>query len=138
MDRGAPFQYNDGGRAAAGHKKCAGDCVVRAIAIALQLPYQQVYDTFNALGAEERLTARRTTRSTADKGVFKTTYRPWLEARGWIFTPVMGFGTGCRMHLRADELPPGRIIVRLSRHICAVIDLRPQKRPRFCGGQADR
>jgi hypothetical protein len=48
------FVYNDGGRAAAGYKGRAGDCVVRAIAIATQKPYQEVYDAINALALEER------------------------------------------------------------------------------------
>jgi hypothetical protein len=43
------FVYNDGGRAAAGYKGRAGDCVVRAIAITTQKPYQEVYDAINAL-----------------------------------------------------------------------------------------
>jgi hypothetical protein len=38
------FQYNDGGRQQAGYKGKTGDCVVRAIAIAADLPYQTVYD----------------------------------------------------------------------------------------------
>ena len=38
------FQFNDGGRAAVGFKGGAGDCVVRSIAIAANLPYMQVYE----------------------------------------------------------------------------------------------
>lgn len=34
----------------------------------------------------------------------------------------MGIGTGCRVHLRADELPVGRIIVAVSKHYAAVVD----------------
>ena len=34
----------------------------------------------------------------------------------------MGIGTGCKVHLRKDELPMGRIIVALSKHYAAVID----------------
>ena len=34
--------YSDGGRAAAGYKGDAGDCVTRAIAIATEIPYQEV------------------------------------------------------------------------------------------------
>jgi hypothetical protein len=51
------FQLNDGGREAAGFKGGAGDCVVRAIAIAAQLPYMQVYEDLraaNAVYAEQR------------------------------------------------------------------------------------
>ncbi|WP_231970582.1 hypothetical protein [Polynucleobacter necessarius] len=38
------FEFNDGGREAAGFKGGAGDCVVRAIAIAAELPYMEVYE----------------------------------------------------------------------------------------------
>ena len=38
-----PFVFNDGGRAEAGFKGSTGDCVTRAIAIAMRLPYKQVY-----------------------------------------------------------------------------------------------
>ena len=34
----------------------------------------------------------------------------------------MAIGQGCTVHLRADELPAGRLVVRLSRHVCAVVD----------------
>jgi hypothetical protein len=34
----------------------------------------------------------------------------------------MQIGSGCRVHLRADELTPGRLVVQLSRHLTAVID----------------
>ena len=34
----------------------------------------------------------------------------------------MQVGSGCRVHLRREELPKGRLVVRLSRHLTAVID----------------
>ena len=34
----------------------------------------------------------------------------------------MLIGTGCRVHLRRDELPTGRLVVALSGHMAAVID----------------
>jgi hypothetical protein len=34
----------------------------------------------------------------------------------------MTIGSGCRVHLRADELPGGPIVARTSRHFVAVID----------------
>ena len=34
----------------------------------------------------------------------------------------MTIGSGTRVHLRADELPAGRLIVRISKHMSAVID----------------
>ena len=34
----------------------------------------------------------------------------------------MAIGSGCKVHLRADELPSGRLIVSVSKHLTAVID----------------
>lgn len=116
------FIFDDGGRAAAGYKGSAGDCVVRAIAIATQKPYQEIYDTINAHAKTERLTKRRRTRSSARNGVHKPTSRRYLELLGWTWTPTMQIGSGCKVHLRADQLPSGRLIVSVSKHITAVID----------------
>jgi hypothetical protein len=33
----------------------------------------------------------------------------------------MQVGSGCKVYLRADELPPGRLIARVSRHVVDVI-----------------
>ena len=110
------FVYNDGGRVAAGYKGRAGDCVVRAIAIAMQKPYREVY----ALALAEK--GRGRTRSSARSGVGRTTYERYLRQLGWEWVATMQVGSGCRVHLRAEELPRGRLVVRLSRHLTAVID----------------
>jgi hypothetical protein len=34
----------------------------------------------------------------------------------------MKIGQGTTVHLRTEELPTGRLVVRLSGHLCAVID----------------
>ena len=52
------LKINDGGRAAAGYKGKAGDCVVRSIAIAANLPYQAVYDDLYNANQEFRTTSR--------------------------------------------------------------------------------
>ena len=119
------FKYNDGGRAAAGFKGEAGDCVTRSIAIATGLPYQEVYDKVNDLASVEKLPKRiasKGKKSNARTGVYKQTKRQFLEALGWKWVPTMFVGQGCKVHLRADELPKGRIIVGLSKHSAAVID----------------
>lgn len=115
------WEYDDGGRSAAGYRGSAGDCVCRAIAIALELPYQQVYDELNRAAKRER-PRRGDTRSSARTGVKIQTIRRYLEEKRWRWTPTMGIGTGCRVHLRRDELPEGRLIVNLSRHVSAVVD----------------
>lgn len=114
--------YDDGGRAAAGFKGTTGDCVCRAIAIATQRPYKEVYDLINEFGKAERSSKRRSGKSSARTGVYKSTVRKIMEHLGWKWTPTMQIGTGCRVHLKADELPGGRIIVALSGHEAAVID----------------
>jgi hypothetical protein len=114
------FIYNDGGRALAGFKGTAGDCVVRAIAIAAQISYIDVYNTINKLGKLER---RRTeSRSSARSGSHRTTYGPYLESLGWKWQPTMFIGSGCKVHMRKDELPTGRIIALVSKHMVAIID----------------
>lgn len=120
------WEYNDGGREAAGFKGNAGDCVTRAIAIASELPYLEVYNQIGELvRANEKIATSRKAHGrslTARNGVVKAIWKPYIESLGWTWTPTMGIGTGATVHLRADELPSGRIIVRASKHLCAVID----------------
>jgi hypothetical protein len=117
------FVHDDGGRATAGFKGKTGDCVCRSIAIATGRPYLEVYAALNALGKTERAsTKRRGKRSSARTGVFKPTIRRYMTALGWRWVPTMKIGSGCTVHLRADELPPGRLVVSVSCHITAVID----------------
>lgn len=105
------FNYNDGGRASAGYKGETRDCVVRAIAIALELPYKEVYNDLTKMQG-----------SSVRNGVFKKVSRKYLASKGWTWIPKMTIGSGCTTHLSADELPSGRIICSVSRHLSAVID----------------
>src|SRR5690606_39707795 len=108
------WTYNDGGRREAGFKGEAGDCVVRAAAIAMDRPYRDVYNDLNAFAKEfER---RKKRKSSARTGYQMDTLRAYMEKQGWRWVPTMQVGRGCKVHLRADELPKGRIIVRLSKH----------------------
>lgn len=67
------WTHDDGGRATAGFKGTAYDCVTRAIAIATELPYIYVYDAINDMAQTERPRNRR--RSSAKIGVYKPTIR---------------------------------------------------------------
>lgn len=116
------FIYNDGGRKAAGYVGSADDCVVRAIVIAAQMPYQQVYDAINEAATSERRGKRKRGISHARTGVYKNTIRKYLTALGWTWTPTMHIGSGCKVHLTDGELPMGRLIVSVSKHLTAVID----------------
>lgn len=122
---GVPFVYDDGGRAAAGYKGDTGDCVTRAAAIVTGRPYQEVYDLVNQLAVTERPGARKRMtkgRSSARTGVHKGTTAKLMAALGLVWTPTMQIGSGCTVHLRADELPAGRLVVSVSKHMVAVID----------------
>jgi hypothetical protein len=117
--------FNDGGRAEAGYKGRARDCSCRAIAIAFELPYQTVYDALNATNratSKRHRPGQRKRRDSARTGVSMRVLHKFFKASGWAWVPTMGIGTGCKVHLRAEELPPGRLIVRVSKHLCAVID----------------
>lgn len=116
------FVFDDGGRAAAGYRGRAGDCVVRSIAIVTGKPYREVYDALNRLSVHERIGKRKKKRSRSASGVFRQTYQRYLDSLGWRWTPTMFVGSGCRVHLLAPELPSGRLLVRVSRHLTAVID----------------
>lgn len=116
------FVYDDGGRAAAGFKGQAGDCVCRSIAIVTGKPYREVYDKLNALAKLERPRKRQRGRSSARTGVYKQTSRPYLKQLGWQWVPTMQIGSGCKVHLRADELPAGRLIVQCTKHLTVMID----------------
>ena len=113
---------DDGGRQAAGYTGSANDCVTRSIAIATGLPYQTVYDAINEIAKSERRGKRKRRVSSARTGTFNYTTRRYLQSLGWVWTPTMFIGSGCKVHLRATELPAGRLIVSLSKHMTAVID----------------
>lgn len=114
--------YDDGGRADAGYKGETSDCVCRAISIAAQMDYKEVYDKINHYAKDERMTKRQGFRSNARKGVRKKTSRKIMADLGWKWNPTMQIGSGCSVHMRAEELPKGRIICQLSKHVVAVID----------------
>jgi hypothetical protein len=117
--------YNDGGRAAAGFRGKAGDCVARAIAIAGNLPYTEVYQRLAAETGKQRVTKRSGKRSASARNGINTRrkwFRDYMHSLGFTWTPCMKIGTGCKVHLADDELPNGRMVVALSGHLTAVID----------------
>lgn len=118
----SPFQFNDGGRADAGFKGFTNDCVARAIAIASGESYLNVYNAINSLANNERMRKGQKNQSSARNGVYKDTTHEAMKLFGFEWHPTMTIGSGCTTHLRADELPSGNIIVKVSRHVAAVID----------------
>ena len=119
------FEKNDGGREAAGYKGNARDCVARSIAIAAERPYREVYDALADGNANQRASSRTPKRSRSARNgvsVKRKWFKDYMQSLGFTWTPTMFIGSGCKTHLRADELPTGRIIVSLSKHYAAVID----------------
>ena len=125
------FIENDGGRKAAGYKGQTGDCVTRAIAIITEKPYKEVYDALNVLSESKKLGHKRIKTeygtsykkvSSSRTGVVRKVYDEYLTSLGYKWTPTMKIGSGCKVHLIENELPSGRLIIRVSGHITAVID----------------
>lgn len=120
------YVYHDGGRAAAGFKGkgLARDCVARAIAIAGELPYREVYDRLAAGTGAQRAGKHGKRPATAREGI--NTGRKWFKdymaELGFYWTPTMAIGQGCKVHLNAEELPAGRLVVAIAKHYTAVID----------------
>lgn len=116
------FVHNDGGRSGY-FKGKADDCVCRAIAIATKLPYIDVYKGLGALmkAQKPRNDGKRPNTTPRNRVPNKIT-RKYMEQIGWEWVPTMKVGQGCTVHLKADELPKGRLVVKLSSHVTAMID----------------
>ncbi len=132
------YQYNDGGREAAGFKGSTRDCVVRAIAIATGRGYSTVYDELHK--ASKSYAAKRRDKvakaiakggASPRDGVFKEVYKPYLEGLGWEWKPLMKIGSGCKVnmgrfyswYLDQEDVPHEKVmILRLSKHLTAVVN----------------
>lgn len=120
------FHYNDGGRARY-FSGTGGDCVTRAIAIASGRDYIEVYNALaegNARQRKGKRPSRNHGKRTALHGinVRRKWFKDLMQEWGFEWVPTMGIGQGCKVHLRACELPLGRLVVSLSKHYTAVID----------------
>lgn len=116
------FVYCDGGRSKYFKGKNVGDCVCRAICNATGKDYKEVYDAINILSKKERLGAKKRGKSSSRNGVYKKTFKEYLKSIGWKWIPTMGIGQGCKVHLTAEELPKGTLIVSVSKHLTCVKD----------------
>ena len=105
------YIYNDGGRSKY-FKGKAEDCVCRAISIASNRDYKEVYDSLKkALG-------------TPRNGVFTTNkaFKDWMVANGFVWTPCSGIGVKTSVHFIEGELPKGRLVCSVAKHYVAVVD----------------
>jgi hypothetical protein len=107
------FQYNDGGRKAAGFKGIAGDCVVRAISIALNLDYKTTYKQLAQANKDYG------NEKSARNGLSKKVYIPFLTQHGWVWRSAPKFDG---RKARCADMPKGVVIARQAHHLVAVID----------------
>lgn len=121
------FQYNDGGREKAGYKTNARDCVARAIAITSGLNYTEVHEYLaeqNASQRQGKVKRFKDGKKTASHGI--STKRKWfadyMKNLGFTWFPTMAIGQGCKIHLKTEELPSGKLVVNVSKHFTSVID----------------
>ena len=112
------FLYNDGGRADAGYKGTARDCVCRAIAIATGKSYAEIYE-YLAVQNKKQKGIKSARNGIFTKGKW---FKDYMKSLGFEWVSCMGIGTGCKVHLKKSELPSGTIICSVSRHFVAVID----------------
>ena len=114
------YQHDDGGRAAAGYKGTAGDCGVRAIAIATGKPYGEVYDALfdiarNWKGNSRKAKAIRA-KASPRGGVFPEVANAFLESIGWKQHMV---------RMRMNEIPHhyrNSVVLAVRKHFTALVD----------------
>jgi hypothetical protein len=99
--------FNDGGLAASKHNEI-NDCACRAIAIATERPYHEIWNAFKIFLGKEGPRRR--------SGVDESTQHKLMESLGWSWTPTH------KTYLREDDLPPGRLVVCIREHSVAVIN----------------
>lgn len=97
------FSYGDGGRGESGLKE-ARDCAVRATATVLGIPYAEAHAKLKALGRRDR-----------------------CRFKFWRVTETLGLQQRPDLTCRTlksilPELSRGRFIVRIARHVFAVVD----------------
>jgi len=108
------FVYDDGGRSSVGYKfkgKRTEDCVVRAITIALGLPYEQVFRELMYMGMEYGAYPN-----------WPCVYERYLKAQGWVKNKCPRNASGKLIKLRDWYSAPHRAVVTNSGHLTAIVD----------------
>ncbi len=105
-----PFLYSDGGRSESRRPKQKNDCTVRAVAVALNEPYDTVYEWFKGEGRK------------CSKGFH---IKDWLAKDGrFEKIPFPAIKGQKRMNPSkfCGEFKRGKYICRTAKHVFAVID----------------
>ena len=121
------FEYDDGGRAAAGRKGTTGDCGVRAAAIVTGLPYKDCYSDLFCLAREFRDKSRRTVvkRHSASPrdGIFPQVLGRFLFAYGYEWIALSGIGMA-KVSTRdcVERWPDVSMVLSVRKHYIAVVN----------------
>lgn len=120
------FITDDGGRAAAGFKGSAGDCGVRAAALATRGDYKAVYDALHAsqkaFKAKSRRKAVKSRSASPRDGVWREVMHEYMTAAGAEWVPLSEIGGEViRVQDVARRWPTERIVMRLGKHYSAMI-----------------
>ena len=120
------FVYDDGGRSEAGFKGVCGDCGTRAIAIAMELPYKDVYNELNSIRKELYSKARsesqkRLLSGSVRNGTAVVVMDEFMKRHGWSWVATMRIGSGCKVHL-CDMPKSGRFVCRVAKHFVCIAD----------------
>ena len=105
------FNFNDGGRQASGRKGTAGDCGVRAMAIALNLPYDVCYKELAQANKDFGFT------KSARNGIYKDVYEYVLRRHGWIWCKAPRIAG---RKARCSDVPIKPAILRMAGHYSAL------------------
>jgi Protein of unknown function (DUF2786) len=101
------YVFDDGGRTASKHDE-VNDCACRAIAIATERPYHEIWTAFRTILEAEGPRRR--------SGVDESVQHKLMESLGWTWVPTQ------KAHLREDDLPAGRLVVCIKGHSVAVVN----------------
>lgn len=105
-----PFETSDAGRSQSKRPKQSNDCTVRAVAIALELPYDEAYDLLALAGRK----------CTSRFDIVK-----WLKEQPWAEKLAFPAVKGERRMNPAKfcaTYTTGRYICRVAKHVFAVVD----------------
>ena len=60
--------------------------------------------------------------SSPRNGNHRNVFHDYIVGLGFQWVPTMKVGMGCQVHLRSDELPKAILIVKVSKHLTAVLN----------------
>jgi hypothetical protein len=104
------FQQTDAGRSTSRRPKQQNDCTVRAVALALNVPYDVAYDDLAAAGRE------------CSRGFHFLSWALAQPRLRWI--PFQAVKGQSRMNAAkfCTQYSTGRWIIRTAKHVCVVVD----------------